>query len=478
MKLLTNIFYGIFILLLLGVAALFMASSLPIQNNLELKIVESGSMEPSIMTGALVIVAPAKEYKLGEVITFSSATTKIPTTHRIAGMEMVDGKILYTTKGDANEEADNAKIFGSNIIGKVYLDVPYAGFILDFARQPLGFAFLIGLPALMIILGEISKIWSEWRRMRQGKIVIKENIFIPKVVTKNPAPPTPKLMLDIATPVRFKFYEADYLLIPEPAFNQRPLRNYRVMTLAIVATLILTAIGIINFNFVTSTLSFSQDIELSTQNSFIARELDFTVTDQGNSFQFNSNDVVAVTVIAPTPESGSLKYNVAVQEIFGPSILCDALETEFINPFGYNGPLLSLSGSDIEFTENWNLPVTLNGNIEDFKDSECVIDLVFTARHTDAELGIGYTDEERVTLTFTVPPPYVPLELDEAFSTFVALPDESLDEEVIEVPEPEEIKEIPEVEELPEVEETEIKQESKVEEIPEIEEVEEVEETE
>ena len=155
MKILTNILYSLFFILLIGGAALFVLPSMPFLGHLDVKIVKSGSMEPGIMTGGIVVVQAKPVYGVGDVITFTSTGADIPTTHRIVGTEVVEGETLFVTKGDVNEEWDTELIAVHAIRGTVLFTLPYVGFILDFARQPLGFALLIGLPALLIVIDEI-----------------------------------------------------------------------------------------------------------------------------------------------------------------------------------------------------------------------------------------------------------------------------------------------------------------------------------
>ena len=71
------------------VIALFLiVAILPIPGNVELKIVQSGSMEPAILTGSIVVIKPSSAYEVGEVITFGSDTkTQVPTTHRDVSSE-------------------------------------------------------------------------------------------------------------------------------------------------------------------------------------------------------------------------------------------------------------------------------------------------------------------------------------------------------------------------------------------------------
>ncbi len=166
MKIISHTFYALFVIALIAVVGVFMATLVPVPGGVEVKIVKSGSMEPAIPTGSLVLIAPAQSYVVGDVVTFGEDTkSEIPTTHRVVSI----AGDTFTTKGDANEEADQQPVMRNEIIGKVWLHVPYAGFLLDFARQPLGFALLIGVPAVIIILDELINIFSEVKRLRRRK---------------------------------------------------------------------------------------------------------------------------------------------------------------------------------------------------------------------------------------------------------------------------------------------------------------------
>ena len=165
----------IFIALLLGVAGLLVGSMLPIPGNVEIKIVKSGSMEPAIPTGSLVVVKPSPSfsYGVGDVITFGADTkTEVPTTHRIVAVEGAGSERIFITKGDANEDIDQESVALREVVGKVLFSVPGAGYVLAFAREPLGFALLVGIPAGLIILEELLTIGKEVRaafRRRRGK---------------------------------------------------------------------------------------------------------------------------------------------------------------------------------------------------------------------------------------------------------------------------------------------------------------------
>jgi signal peptidase len=170
MKRAFKIIYYVFLAGVISIALLLVVSIFPITGNFKVLIVQSGSMEPVIHTGSVVIVKPAADYKIGDIITFGPNTkTKAPTTHRIADIKVQDGIPIYITKGDANNAPDVKEIRKSEIIGKVLFSVPYAGYAVNAAKQPLGFTAIIILPAAIIIYDEIRKIWEEAKKMRKKK---------------------------------------------------------------------------------------------------------------------------------------------------------------------------------------------------------------------------------------------------------------------------------------------------------------------
>ena len=175
MKIIKFIFNGIFILALISVVGIFLISRGSGNNIVEIKIVKSGSMEPVIKTGSIVIIRPSASYAyaVGDIVTFGKDTSdSVPTTHRIVRSRQEAGATYYTTKGDANEEADPEETNSREIIGPVLFSIPYAGFILDFAKQPVGFSALIGVPAALVILYEVFGIFEEIKKMRARKYEI------------------------------------------------------------------------------------------------------------------------------------------------------------------------------------------------------------------------------------------------------------------------------------------------------------------
>lgn len=170
MKVLFNSFYYLILAGVVIIGLLLAFSLVPVPGNIEIKVVKSGSMEPAIRTGSIVLIKPSEIYEVGDVITFGPDTaSEIPTTHRVIAAEGEGASRTYATQGDANNAPDPVVIRPRDITGKVLLTVPYAGYVLDFAKQPLGFALLVGVPAAAIVIEEVGNIVREIMKIRRRK---------------------------------------------------------------------------------------------------------------------------------------------------------------------------------------------------------------------------------------------------------------------------------------------------------------------
>lgn len=120
-------------------------------------VVQSGSMEPSIMTGDVILVENRDIYTINDVITFKEQENRL-VTHRIIAIEDTSSGNIYSTKGDANRTGDENAISKSQIVGKVRLVIPRLGYFISFIKSPKGYIFLIIIPAIIFILDELIKV--------------------------------------------------------------------------------------------------------------------------------------------------------------------------------------------------------------------------------------------------------------------------------------------------------------------------------
>ena len=165
-------------LLLLSISLGLLALIAPI-NGTKALIVRSGSMQPAIGTGDLILVRPQQSYKIGDVISFSDpAKAQTTVTHRIADVQIQNGQIFYQTKGDANEEADFTLVPAKNVIGQADYSIRSVGKLFAQIKTREGFLAAIIIPAVFVILSEIFNITREIKKgkNRSPKIIYQKTM--------------------------------------------------------------------------------------------------------------------------------------------------------------------------------------------------------------------------------------------------------------------------------------------------------------
>jgi len=163
-----NTIYTAIVVFISLLALTLLLTTLPIPGiNTNIMTVQSGSMEPAIKTGSLIIVRPSANYSPGDIITFIQGQNHPPVTHRVLEMNTdSQGRVFYTTQGDANETRDLQPVSENNILGSVRLALPFLGRLVDTARSPIGFTLMIIFPALIVVGGEIKNIAQELKNSR------------------------------------------------------------------------------------------------------------------------------------------------------------------------------------------------------------------------------------------------------------------------------------------------------------------------
>ena len=157
-------FYYFALVFLITVAILVAVSALNIPGGYKLYTVQSGSMQPAISVGSLIIVKPFSQYNLEDIVTYQKED--FTTTHRIQEIKKENDTTLYITKGAANEAPDSEPIFSNQILGKTIFSLPFLGRPVAFAKTQTGFIFLIVIPATIIIYSEIVTIKQEIKKLK------------------------------------------------------------------------------------------------------------------------------------------------------------------------------------------------------------------------------------------------------------------------------------------------------------------------
>jgi signal peptidase I len=148
-------------LLLLGGAWYFVAPR-QIGGSATYAIIVGSSMEPEIERGDLVVTRTSDRYEVGDVAAYRSANLDAVVLHRIVGRS--GDRFLF--KGDANGFVDPERPVVSDLVGKRWIQLPFAGAALQWLREPRS-AALAAAAALLLVLSGGAGVHG--RRRRQGR---------------------------------------------------------------------------------------------------------------------------------------------------------------------------------------------------------------------------------------------------------------------------------------------------------------------
>ena len=118
-------------------------NSVPMPFGVGSAVVLSGSMEPEISVGDLLVISAQEHYELGDVVVFQDGN--IAVTHRIVFIS--EDEVI--TRGDANN-IDDSPITPEEIKGEVVLAIPYVGYVVNVIKTPLGTLVIVALAAFLL----------------------------------------------------------------------------------------------------------------------------------------------------------------------------------------------------------------------------------------------------------------------------------------------------------------------------------------
>jgi signal peptidase len=113
----------------------------------------SGSMSPGLPVGAIAFVRPVDPATVepGDVITFQRAPDAPElVTHRVLAVDDTSGAPVFTTKGDANEDADVDPVAASSVQGRLWFGVAHLGRLSAILHSPKGVGLLVVLVCAVI----------------------------------------------------------------------------------------------------------------------------------------------------------------------------------------------------------------------------------------------------------------------------------------------------------------------------------------
>ncbi|MGZ1492171.1 signal peptidase I [Brevibacterium sediminis] len=129
--------------------------------NVSIIMFKTGSMSPTIPAGSASLVReiPAKDMKVGDIVTVDRGEKVLPVTHRITEIQRIDdstGAVTFEMKGDANAEKDPDP-YTVETVRTVMFSVPGVAPILQQWRNP----FLLGG---ITIAASLLVVWAFWPR--------------------------------------------------------------------------------------------------------------------------------------------------------------------------------------------------------------------------------------------------------------------------------------------------------------------------
>jgi signal peptidase len=177
-----GLFYGVMPLIVF----LLLTSKLPVAG-LRSFVVLSGSMEPKIPVGSIVLVhtqnktailspltgptSPA--YQVGQVISFIRHNETV--THRIVQVKPSGTSVSYITRGDANNVDDIDPVQQADVIGGQFTQIATIGNFIMYLKTLPGFFLFIILPGLAYICIEIVNIIKDLEKEMEIRYATKQN---------------------------------------------------------------------------------------------------------------------------------------------------------------------------------------------------------------------------------------------------------------------------------------------------------------
>jgi signal peptidase I len=141
-------------------------------------VVAGGSMAPAIGVGTAIVVDPIAPSSLavGDVVSLRTGGTGVLFTHRVTRVIDRDGAIWIETKGDANAAPDPSITPASQVIGRVGIAIPGAGYLVALLSTPVGLVFVVSLGLILLLAGWLIESPAPARRQVVAERSIREEM--------------------------------------------------------------------------------------------------------------------------------------------------------------------------------------------------------------------------------------------------------------------------------------------------------------
>jgi signal peptidase len=142
------------------VAGILLAIALPLALGGRPLTVLSGSMEPTLSAGDVVVVQRVEpdDVRAGDVVTYRSPGGDL-VTHRVRRVRRLAGRYEFVTRGDANNASERWTLQPDGQLSRSVYRIPLAGRVLARTSSPAGRLGLVVAPLLLLGAWEIRRIW-------------------------------------------------------------------------------------------------------------------------------------------------------------------------------------------------------------------------------------------------------------------------------------------------------------------------------
>ncbi len=138
------------------------AVAVPLALGMHSFAVLSGSMEPTISTGDVIVVKTISplDAKVGDVVSFrdpENASRLL--SHRVTQMHVTPEGVAFVTKGDANTGVERWQIAKNGTIGRAEYHVPKLGYLTNRLGSKFGRLLFFVLPLILLAGLELRRLW-------------------------------------------------------------------------------------------------------------------------------------------------------------------------------------------------------------------------------------------------------------------------------------------------------------------------------
>jgi signal peptidase len=139
---------------------ILLAIALPLAFGARPLTVLSGSMEPTLATGDVVVVKRVGpgDVRVGDVVTYRAPDGDL-ITHRVRAVRRRGSGFELVTRGDANNASERWTLERGGELSRTLYRVPLAGHVLVHTSSRQGKLALIVAPLLLLGAWELRRIW-------------------------------------------------------------------------------------------------------------------------------------------------------------------------------------------------------------------------------------------------------------------------------------------------------------------------------